>query len=188
MSRQTHKSPTAQSYAQALLDLANQQNAAESTQQELAGIAQVLKDNPTFRMYLADPGIGAVERREAMDRIFRNNISPLIFNFLGVVNDHNRLRILEPMIDAYDDLLETQLGKIEVDVYVAKRLPPEQLEQVRQRVSSALKKDAVVHQYVDETIIGGLILRVGDRLIDASARYQLQALKQKLLEVPVTEA
>ncbi len=187
MPRQTHSSPAAQSYARALIELANDKGAAVSIQQDLAGLAQVLKDNATFRLYLADPGINAVERHEALDRIFRGRITPLVLNFLGVVNNHNRLRILDQIIDAYNDLLDEQLGKIEVDVYVAKRLPPEQLEAVRGRVSAALKKDAVVHQYVDESIIGGLTLRIGDKLIDASARYQLHALKQKLLEVPVSE-
>lgn len=170
------------------MDLANQQSAATSIQQELAGIAQIIHDNPVFKLYLADPAIGMDERREVLDRIFRNNVNPLIANFLGVVNEHGRLKILEQIIEAYDELLEAQLGKVEVDVFVAKRLPPDQLEDVRRRVSNALKKDAVVHQYVDESIIGGLILRVGDRLIDASARYQLEALKQRLLEAPVSWA
>jgi F-type H+-transporting ATPase subunit delta len=51
---------------------------------------------------------------------------------------------------------------------------------VKQRVSAALKKDAVIHQYVDESIIGGMLLRVQDQLIDASVKSQLQAIKQKL--------
>jgi F-type H+-transporting ATPase subunit delta len=69
-----------------------------------------------------------------------------------------------------------------VDVTVAQRLSPDELENVRRRVSQALGKDAVVHQYVDESIIGGLVLRVQDQLIDASVRYQLDAMKQRLLQ------
>jgi F-type H+-transporting ATPase subunit delta len=73
------------------------------------------------------------------------------------------------------------LGKIEVDVTVAQRLSDAQLEEVRRKVSTALKKDAVVHQYVDEKIIGGLVLRVGDRLIDGSVKAQLDAMRRQLL-------
>ncbi len=68
-----------------------------------------------------------------------------------------------------------------MDVTVAARLSPEQLEVVRQSVSSALKKDAVIHQYVDESIIGGLVLKVQDKMIDASVRSQLEMLKRQLL-------
>jgi len=68
-----------------------------------------------------------------------------------------------------------------VDVTTAQRLSPEELEQVREKISVALKKDAVIHQYVDESIIGGLVLRVGDKLIDASVETQLQTIKRQLL-------
>ena len=68
-----------------------------------------------------------------------------------------------------------------MDVTVAQKLTPDQLEQVRQKVSAALNKDAVVHQYVDDSIIGGLILRVQDKLIDASVKTQIQKLREQLL-------
>jgi F-type H+-transporting ATPase subunit delta len=187
MARQQKASPTAYAYAQSLLELANESKSAESIGQELAGLRQILSTQPMFRMYLADPSISAVERRDALDRIFRGKVSQLLLNFLGVVNDHTRLGLLDQIIDAYDELLDEQLGKVEVDVYVAQKLAPEQLEQVRQRVSAAMKKDAVMHQYVDDSLIGGLVLRVGDKLIDASAKYQLQALKNKLMNAPITE-
>jgi F-type H+-transporting ATPase subunit delta len=187
MARQNVKSPTAQAYAQSLLELANEANVAAQIAQELDGLRQILRDNPSFKLYLSDPGIGADERREAMDRIFRNNVSQLALNFLGVINSHGRLNLLEQIIDSFEDLLEEQLGKIEVDLYVAKKLGPEQLENVRQRVSAALKKDAVVHQYEDPSVIGGLVLRVGDKMIDASTRYQLRALKEKLMTAPLAE-
>src|SRR5918998_669583 len=81
---------------------------------------------------------------------------------LGLVNSKGRLGLLREIIEVYDDLLEEQLGNVEVDVTVAQRLSDEQLEQVRQRVSKAIGRNAVVHQYVDESIIGGLVLRVQD--------------------------
>jgi F-type H+-transporting ATPase subunit delta len=113
--------------------------------------------------------------------LFRGKVSPLMMNFLGLLNSKRRLGILHGITHAYEDLLDEQLGKIEVDVTVAQRLSPDQLEQVRQRVSQALGKTAVIHQYVDESIIGGLILRVEDRMINASVKYQLEAMRQQLL-------
>ncbi len=115
--------------------------------------------------------IRPLERSSAVrlfERIFRGRISDLLLNFIGVANEHGRLKLLPQMIGAYEELLQVQLGKVEVDVYVARILPADELEAVRKRVSAALKKDAVVHQYVDDSIIGGMILRVGDKLIDAT--------------------
>ena len=173
--------PTAVAYARSLLELANERDQAEEIGREMAAVREVTEQNPTFAAFLADPGIGATERTATIEKVFRGRASPLVMNFLGVMNNHGRLRMLGAVAQAFTDLLDEQLGNVEVDVTVSQRLTPDQLEQVRQRVSAALGKNAIVHQYVDENIIGGLVLRVEDRLIDASVRYQLEAMRERLL-------
>ena len=173
--------PTAVAYARSLLELANERSQADEIGREMAAIREITEQNPTFASFLADPGIGAAERTDTLNRIFRDRASPLVMNFLGVLNNKGRLRLLGSIAEAYGNLLDEQQGNVEVDVTVAQRLSPDQLEQVRQRVSEALGKNAVVHQYVDENIIGGLVLRVEDRLIDASVKYQLEAMRERLL-------
>jgi len=181
MPRIQHNSAAAISWARSLLDLANDHKQAEQIGNELSALADIVRSNPTFALYLADPGIGIHERGAVLQRIFGPNVSPLTYNFLGVLNQHKAAAMLAEIADAYDQLLDEQIGKIEVDVTVAQKLTPDQLEQVRQKVSTALKKDAVVHQYVDESILGGVVLRVRDQLIDASVKYQLESMKEKLL-------
>ena len=173
--------PTAIAYARSMLELATERNQAAEVGREMAAIREITDQNPTFAAFLADPGIGATELTATMGRVFRDRVSPLVMNFLGVLNNKGRLRLLGPIAEAYVNLLDEQQGNVEVDVTVAQRLTPDQLEQVRQRVSQALGKNAVVHQYVDEDIIGGLVLRVEDRLIDASVKYQLEAMRERLL-------
>jgi F-type H+-transporting ATPase subunit delta len=182
MAHTTHFSPTAFNYARALLELANEgQRQAEPIAEELRDIRQVIDANPNFALYLADPAISQSDRGAAMQRIFGGRISKLVLDFLGVLNEKDRLNLFGEIVGAYLELLEQQLSKVEVDVTVAQRLDDQQLEQVRQRVSQALKRDAVVHQYVDDSIIGGMLLRVQDQLIDASVRYQLQSIKDRML-------
>jgi F-type H+-transporting ATPase subunit delta len=178
----TRSTPLSVAYARSLLELANEQNhQAEVIGQELHQLLEVLDADPHFELFLGSPAIGEVERAQVIDHTFRGRVSPLLANFLGVVNQKGRLGLLRSIVNAYDDLLDQQLGKVEVDVTVAQKLTAEQLEQVRQRVGAALKRDAVVHQYIDPAIIGGLVLRVGDRLLDASVRYQLRAIRHQLL-------
>ncbi len=179
----THHTPTVLAYATSLLELADEQQLAQPIGEELDQLAEILEQNPTFALFLADPCISQEERHRVLSETFSGKINPLLWNFLGVLNLKNRLGLLGQMIAAYSDLLDEKYGKIEVDVTTAHQLSSEDLEMVRQRVSSALKKDAVVHQYVDESIIGGMILRVQDQLIDASVKAQLQAVKQKLMNI-----
>src|SRR4051812_48256167 len=177
----THASPLAVAYAQSVLDLANQNGQAEAVGGELAGLKQVVDENPSFREVLINPSIGEDERGRLLDRVFRNQVSPLLFNTLGVLNQHGRLGLIDQIASAYDDLLDQQLGKVEVDLTVAQKLTPEQLERARLHIGTALGRDAVIHPYVDENIIGGMIIRVGDKLIDASVKYQLSAIREQLL-------
>jgi F-type H+-transporting ATPase subunit delta len=180
---QNHEySTTATTYAQALIDLAKDKNQAEPVGAELTDLKKVIDAEPIFKRFLSDPSIGQEERRAVIDKAIRSKVSPLLANFIGVLLAHGRAGILDQVASAYSDLLDELLGKVEVDVTVAQRLSADELEQVRKKVSQALKKDAVVHQYVDESIIGGLVLRVEDKLIDASVRTQLAAIKKQLLE------
>jgi F-type H+-transporting ATPase subunit delta len=176
-----HASPAALAYAQSLLELATEQGQAEPIGQEMEQLRGIIDQNPSLREVLASPAVGVEERSQLLDKVFRNNVSPLVFGTLGVMNQHGRLGLLDQMAGAYGDLLDEQLGKVEVDLTVAQPLSTEQLETARQRVSEVLKRDAVVHQHVDENIIGGVIVRAGDKLIDASVRYQLTAMKDQLL-------
>ena len=178
---ESHASPTALAYAQSVLDLANEQKQGESIGQELNQLRQIVDENPSFREVLTNPSISTAEREKLLEAIFRGKVSPLVFNTLGVLNQKNRLGLISQIAQGYSDLLDEQLGKVEVDLTVSQKLSPEQLEQARQQISHTLGRDAIVHQYVDESVLGGMIVRVGDKLIDASVRYQLHAMKEQML-------
>jgi F-type H+-transporting ATPase subunit delta len=179
----THHTPTVLSFATSLLELAEQQNQASPIGEELKQLGEVLEQNPSFKLFLADPSISQAERAKVLGDVLGGKVSPLMWNFLGVLNLKNRLALLGQIVAAYDDLLDEKYGKIEVDVTTAHPLSGDDLEEVRQRVSSALKRDAVIHQYVDESIIGGMLLRVADQLIDASVKSKLEVMKRKLMSV-----
>jgi F-type H+-transporting ATPase subunit delta len=181
MAKTKHNSTTALVYAQSLLDLAKEKNAAESIGENLKGLAEGIASDAGFKLFVVDPSISTEKRAAAFKKALTGKIDPLLQNFLGVLNLKGRLAILGEISDAYQSLLDEMFGKIEVDVTVAHKLSPEELELVRAKVSHALGKSAVVHQYVDESIIGGLLLRVQDKLIDSSVQYQLRAMKEQIL-------
>jgi F-type H+-transporting ATPase subunit delta len=181
MAKTKHNSTTALVYAQSLLDLAKERNAAEPIGEELKSIAEGVESDAAFKLFIIDPSISTEKRAAAFQKAFAGKVNPLMQNFLGVLNLKGRLAMLPEISDAYQSLLDEMFGKIEVDVTVAHALSADELSLVQQKVSTALGKSAVVHQYVDEGIIGGLVLRVQDKLIDASVKYQLQAIKEQLL-------
>src|SRR4051794_6187277 len=162
MHEPTHYSLTAYSYARAILELAEEQKLPlESIGQELSSLRELIQSDNTFRLYLADPSIGHEQRGELLKRVLGGRVSPVILQVMGVLNDKGRLSMLQEISGAFDDLLDEKLGKVEVDLIVAHKLTPDQLEEAKQKISQALKREAVVHAYVDESIIGGIVLRMG---------------------------
>jgi F-type H+-transporting ATPase subunit delta len=181
MHTEDHQSPLAIAYAEALLELATDAKMAAAVADELRAIRELLEKNPAFAQILSNPSISGDERGQLLHRVFDGRASKLILNFLGLVNEKGRLNILPSIAAAFDELLDHQEGKIEIDATVAEKLSNEQLDSVRKKISEALKRTAVIHQYVDPQIIGGLVLRVQDQLIDGSVRAQLAAMRQQLL-------
>ncbi len=171
----------ANQYAQAMLELANERNQAVELGNELRQVGEILCQSPDFALFLRDPGISQAERRAVIGRAFADRASELMFNLLGVLNGKGRMALLDAIIDSYQDMLNQQLGRIDVDVTVARTLDAPELEFVRQRINAAMKKDAIVRQRVDDRIIGGMVLRIGDKLMDASVRSQLDAMRRKLM-------
>jgi F-type H+-transporting ATPase subunit delta len=82
-------------------------------------------------------------------------------------------------------LLELAEERNELDVTDARALDDRQLDEVRQRVSAAIQKQAIVKQHVDESILGGIVIRFGDKLIDGSVRSQLKAIEDRMLAATV---
>ena len=103
MANTTHNSPTSVTYARSLFELAQDQKLTDEIGKDLAGIAEVLRTNPTFSAFLRDPGISSGERTRVVENVLKPNVSPLLSNFLGVLNAHGRLRLLSQIASAYSD-------------------------------------------------------------------------------------
>lgn len=171
----------AAAFAQSLLDLAVERGVEQAIAADLAGVAQAIEQTPGLREFLRNPGIAAADRRTLLARAFDGRVQPLLTHFIQVLAMRGRLGDLESVAESYARLMDARSGRVDVDVTVAASLSGEQLEAVRARVSEALGKHAVVRQVVDPAVIGGLVLRVGDQLIDGSVRGQLSRLRQQML-------
>jgi F-type H+-transporting ATPase subunit delta len=112
-------------------------------------------------------------------------VSPLVGSFLRLLLAKGKLGQLGAVAAAFQELMDRRQGKVKVEVTVTRQLGPQELELVRQRISTAIQKEALIKQHVDESIIGGIIIRVGDKLIDGSVKSQLQSIEKRLLATTV---
>lgn len=181
----SHAVPDAlcQIYARSLFELVETQGggaAVEATLGELEDILELARSDRKFDEFLASRTIPRAHRDAAIARVFSGRCSPLTLRFLRVLNDKERLASLPGITAAFDALVQHKFGRIEVDAFTVEALAPDQVADLRARLSAALQKDVVLHSYVDHHMIGGIKLRIGDQLVDASLATRLRSLQDQL--------
>ena len=172
-------------YAESLFQLAEKAGGMTLVQTigaEFAALADAVTSDRRFAEFLKTPVIDAKTREASLKRALAPAISDLLLRFLLVVNRKGRSGSIESIALAYDSLLQEKLGKVEVDVWTAGALGEDARRVIQQRVSAAIGKDAVLHAYVDPAMIGGIKLRIGDRLVDGSVASRLRSLHSTLVE------
>lgn len=171
-------------YARSLFELAFEaggQEDAESVGGEIEDILEIARADPYFSEFLASRVLGAKSRDESIVKIFGGRTSPLVLHFLQLLNRKGRLNHLPPIVAAFDQIVQEHFGRVEVDVLTAAPIDEQQLGHIREKLSAALGKQPVLHPYTDPGMLGGLKLRIGDQLIDASVATRLQNMKERLI-------
>jgi ATP synthase F1 delta subunit len=170
-------------YAHSILDVAESKGGRpeiETVLGELEDILELARANPKFSEFLASRVLSADDREASLRRIFGSAVNPVTLQFLLLLNHKNRLSHLIPIVAALDSHVQARFGRVEVDVFTADPMSPDEVKHVRERLASALGKEVIVHPYTDGTMIGGIKFRIGDQLIDGSLATRLRKLKDQL--------
>lgn len=169
-------------YGGALVEMASEGSQLDSIAEEVASLGELLAGDADLSRLLGSRIIPVEQRAASLQRIFKGNVSDLLYRFLQVVNKKNRMPELSGIIRAFGKLYAQAQGVIEVDAFVAKEMSKSKLNDIAKRIGTAIGKKVVPHQRVEESLIGGLKLRVGDQLIDGSVITQLKLMRQRMIE------
>lgn len=152
----------------------------EETLGQLEDILDLARADARFGEFLSSRLVPTAKRRKSLEAMFRGRIADHVLNFLHVLNLKGRIASLPQLVGAFDNLVQERFGRIEVDVYAAEPLSGPTLELIRGRLSTVLKKQVIVHPYIDASVIGGVRIQIGDQLIDASVATQLRRMRDRL--------
>jgi F-type H+-transporting ATPase subunit delta len=166
-------------YAQAIFDIAVEQNRLEGWATDLATIRQAV-DGTELRDALESVRAPFSAKQAAVEQIFGGQIDPLAKNFLLLLVQRNRLGQLDAIIDQFQALSDERLGIARAKVTTAVPLDDRERQVVADRLAAITGKTIRLEATVDPTIMGGLIARIGDKLIDGSTRTRLIALRRRL--------
>jgi F-type H+-transporting ATPase subunit delta len=169
-------------YAEALMSLAKEQGLVEALGQDMQLIIGSLQGSEELRRFFAVPLVKGSVKKSAIDSLFGGQVNPITLNFLKLVVDRGRIAFLEPICSRFQDLLR-QMNQISLaEVTSAVPLTDEQQETLRRRVVEMTSAQGVeLAIKVDPDLIGGVIIKVGSQVVDASIRGQLRRLTSNLL-------
>lgn len=171
-------------YATALFELAKQGKTLDAVESDLATIAGLIKDNDDFRAVIVSPLISKDEQQKAVLAILdKLGVQHVTRNFAGVVVANGRLSLLPEIIGAYGRLMAAERGEVTAEVASAQKLTAKQLESVSAMLAKYAGRDVKVQPEVDESLLGGLVVRMGSTMIDNSLKSKLDQLKLAMKEV-----
>lgn len=171
-------------YAGALFDVAKEQGKLAQVEGDLNGFKALLKESADFTRFVRSPVLTAEDQKKALSAILAKiGASDLTANFLQILVKNRRLFAVGDMIKAFSALAARDRGQVTAEVVSAHALTSEQMASLKETLKASVGKDVVVNASVDPGLIGGLVVKMGSRMIDSSLRTKLNSLKTRMKEV-----
>ncbi len=175
-------------YAQAFLGAAEDTGQADALVAEFDSlVADVLAPFPAFAAVLASAQVSHEEKVGILDRVLGGQASPLLLNFLKVLSRHGRLDCLHAIGRHMRQHFERMRGRVHVRLATAQPISDELAQRIAERLKGVIHGEPVLQRMVDENLIGGAVMRVGDTIYDGSIATQLENMRQQMIDRSVHE-
>jgi F-type H+-transporting ATPase subunit delta len=171
----------ARNYAEALLELARRAGDLQAWGQAVDDVANAVQSDRTLRLFLESPRVSAAEKNRIIGRAFDGQLPRLFVRFLQSLVSHRRQMLLPQIAREYHGLVDQVEGRLHANVTVASETSPAERRAIAAELSRAYGKDVVPHVTVNPSILGGIVVRIGDTVLDGSVRRRLATLRSRML-------
>ncbi len=175
----------ARRYAQALFELASDQGVLEQVEADLAGVVTTIENEPGLRKTLHHPLISVQEKTRLVEDVFGAEVTGLTRNLLRFVLLKKRERTLPAILDEFRRLVHAARNIADVRAVLAAPAGDEQLAALREDLERATGRKVRLAVTVDPSLLGGMVLQIGDKRIDGSLRGRLRRLRQEIANAPI---
>ncbi len=176
-----HELSIARNYAEALLALARKANAAEEWAGLINAVAQAVEQDVKLQRFLAAPQISGAAKSAVLGKALAGKAPPLFVRFLQKVVTNRRQTMIPGIATEYGNLLDAAEGRVPARVTVAREMSEADQRSIAASLSKSLGKTVVPHLAVNPAILGGIVVRVGDTVMDGSVRRRLASLRGKMM-------
>jgi F-type H+-transporting ATPase subunit delta len=176
-------SGVASRYATALFELADEARSLDAVANDLTQIREMLNGSDDLARLVRSPAYSAEDQARAFKSVMEAaGVSGLVSNFLSLVIKNRRLFLLSDMISGFLSQLANKRGEMSADVTSAHALSDGQLQSLKSALKTATGRDVQINTKVDQSLLGGLVVKVGSRMIDSSLKTKLNSLKLAMKE------
>lgn len=174
-------------YGEALFELAVEENKVDVFMEEITEIQKILAENKDFNKFMNHPKILKEEKTEVLENVFKGRISDELTGFLTLIVAKDRYNEIDAILNYFLTEIKRFKGIGIAYVTTASALRDEQKAGVEQRLLETTSyKKMEMHYNVDESLIGGMIIRIGDRVVDSSIKTKLNELTRQLMKIQLS--
>jgi F-type H+-transporting ATPase subunit delta len=170
----------AKRYAKALYEASKEQGKVDEAIAEMQAAASVLENNPDMALVLTHPNIDASAKTDLIRGVFEGKLSDIVLNILVLLVERKRTELIPAVSEQFVRIADESLGRAEAVVYSPKTLSPQETSSIAERFTSLTGKTIHVSNIVDESLLGGIKVRIGDKLYDGSLSGKLKRLEKAL--------
>ncbi|MGL5514749.1 MAG: ATP synthase F1 subunit delta [Sporomusa sp.] len=168
-------------YAQALYEIASEKSLLDKVEQQLKLVEATIAGHADLSTLMFHPLIPAAAKKETITKVFAGDLDGFVQNFLLLLIDKRREPALSAIIREYIRLANEARNITEAEVFTAKELTAAQMNALAAKLSTVIGRNVVLKTTINQELIGGVVVKIGDKLIDGSVVRQLKALKTALL-------
>jgi F-type H+-transporting ATPase subunit delta len=176
-----NESTIGRNYAEALLALARKSGEVEEYGALLNSIATAMRDDQTLRTFLESPKLAASSKIEILEKALGKKVPRLFLRYIETVIQKRRQMLIPAISSEYQALLDEAENRLHANVTVAREPGEPERDALARQLSRLFGKRVVPHISTNPAILGGVIVKVGDTVIDGSVRKRLSVLKQRML-------
>jgi len=172
-------------YSQALFEAGKEENMLDEYLEEIKLINEVFSEYKDFFELLKTPNISINEKKNIIDETFEGKVSSEIKNFLKIILDKRRIKNIFEIIEEYEKLYNEHNGVVKADAYTTMPLDEDTLKSLEDKLSSITDKNVKLENKIDKSLIGGIKITLGDKVIDNSLKKKLWNIENSLKKLIV---
>jgi F-type H+-transporting ATPase subunit delta len=166
-------------YAEALFDAAKKAGNLDAVKEQLDQFADTLSENRELQLFFFSPYFSSAEKKDGLGKAVEG-AEPELINFLELLCEKHRVPVIFRIRGRFDDLWDKENKRLEVTVTSAVELDPEVVNRIGEEIEKQTGQTVELRSRVDENVLGGLVLQVGNKILDASVRNRLEKLRKNV--------